>query len=251
LLNYLFDLSDSIDFHLNAIYNVDSLFNASAIDPATHESTSQYHHYQLKQFQLAQKGELDYLHTTQNIPEAKMRNQSIEAELLMEQYEKTVNTIFLENITEGKLNLDSLQFADLLLIAGTCPKIGGAAVFKARGIVAMYSDTIFVDDDALCAQQGVQYRIGQTNTTRPEISFVSIFPNPTKNTLTVRVKLEEMEPCIIKISNTLGQVIWQGTLSNPETILNHEISSLAPGTYFVEVHTKNRALRHIEKLIKL
>lgn len=141
--------------------------------------------------------------------------------------------------------------ADLLLIAGTCPKIGGAAVFKARGIVAMYSDTIFVDDDALCAQQGVQYRIGQTTTTRPEISFVSIFPNPTKNLLTVRVKLEEMEPCIIKISNTLGQVIWQGTLSNPETTLNHEISSLVPGTYFIEVHTKSRAIRHIEKLIKL
>lgn len=251
LLNYLFDLSDSIDFHLNAIYNVDSLFNASAIDSVTHEGTSQYHHFKLKQFQLSQKGELDYLHTTQNIPEAKMRNQSIEAELLMEQYEKTVNTIFLNNITEGKLNLDSLQFADLLLIAGTCPKVGGAAVFKARGIVAMFSDTMFVDDDELCAQQGVQYRIGQTTTTRPEISFVRIFPNPTKNLMTVRLKLQDMEPCIIKISNTLGQIIWQGILSNPETILNHEISSLAPGTYFVEVHNQNRGLRHIEKLIKL
>lgn len=251
LLNNLSDLSDSIDFHLNAIYNVDSLFNANAIDSVTHESTSQFHHDQLKQFQLAQKGELDYLHTTQNIPEAKLRNQSIEAELLMEQYEKTVNTIFLNNITEGKLNLDSLQFADLLLIAGTCPKIGGAAVFKARGIVSMYSDTTFADDEELCAQQGIQYRKGQTSLVKSESSLIRIYPNPAKNLLTVQVKLEEMELCIIKISNTLGQVIWQGMLSNPETILNHEISSLAPGTYFVEVYPQNREIRHIEKLIKL
>lgn len=251
ILNYLFDLSDSIDFQLKAIYNVDSLFSAGVIDSIAHANSSQNLHSQLKQFQLSQKSELDYLKTIQNVTEAKVKNQSIEAELLLEQYDKTVNNIFLENIAEGKLSLDNTQFAVLLQIAGICPKIGGAAVFKARGIIAMYSDTTFVDDDELCAQQGVQYRIGQTTSIKTESKLVRMFPNPSKNILTVQVKLDVMEPCIIKISNTLGQLIWQGNLTNSETILSHEISTLVPGTYFIEVYNQNRAIRHIEKLVKL
>ena len=113
-----------------------------------------------------------------------------------------------------------------------------------------YSEA-FVDDDELCAQQGVQYRIGQTTSIKTESKLVRMFPNPSKNILTVQVKLDVMERCVITISNTLGQVIWQGNLTNAETVLSDEISSLAPGTYFVKVHNQSQTVNHIEKLVKL
>ena len=132
-----------------------------------------------------------------------------------------------------------------------CPRLGGAAVFKARGLLAMFSDTLFVDDELLCAQQGLQYRKGQQQAKVTKAPGVRLYPNPTNNNLAIQIEQEISEPFTIIITNTLGQIIWQGQTHIATTLLTNEINTLASGTYLVQVYNNSRSINHIEKFIKM
>ena len=129
--------------------------------------------------------------------------------------------------------------------------IGAAAVFKARGILAMFSDTLFVDDELLCAQQGLQYRKGQQLAKVSKPNGIKLFPNPTNQSITIQIEQEVKELFTIIITNTLGQIIWEGSMQSNTKVLTNELSSLSSGTYTVQVFNISQSICHFEKLIKL
>lgn len=78
------------------------------------------------------------------------------------------------------------------------------------------------------------------------ISQMAVYPNPTKDV--VNIKLKESHPdSEIKITNMIGEVIFQDTLkyTMAEKI---NISNFASGVYFVQVKTGNSIL--VQKIVK-
>lgn len=64
-------------------------------------------------------------------------------------------------------------------------------------------------------------------------SILSLYPNPAKNTVTVK-GLNKNITAIIKITNAQGkEILSQNSIQSSSATLN--ISVLAPGTYFVQV----------------
>lgn len=251
LINYLDLLSDSIGSKLYQIFVLDSLHELQLIPQATYENNRQALFSLIEQIQQDHNNQLQILYKPDKAETAQLKNESIITDKLLEQYEKTVNEIYFGNIARGNLSVSQTQLDDLILIAGTCPKIGGTAVFKARSLVTLFVDSLFFDDDSLCFQQGVQYRLAHSSTKTVSKPSAVIYPNPASDRLFIRIEEEVTGPINVSICNTLGQRLWLGTISGQEAIIQNGISELAAGSYFVELTSSNGTFHHISKFIKL
>lgn len=69
-----------------------------------------------------------------------------------------------------------------------------------------------------------------------ESSFI-LYPNPSTNSLTIETKLDWIGETIIRIFNSSGVLIIEKTLHNQEK-MNMDVSTLAPGMYFVEIRNE-------------
>jgi len=84
-----------------------------------------------------------------------------------------------------------------------------------------------------------------------EIGSIRLYPNPSSQSLTINIEQEVKEQFSIIITNTLGQIIWQGQTHIATTLLTIEINTLASGTHLVRVYNNSRSINHIEKFIKM
>ena len=70
---------------------------------------------------------------------------------------------------------------------------------------------------------------------------ISLFPNPTNNDLTIRVKTINDLPNTVQIFNMIGQNISFKKISNPED-LNVKTSTLSKGMYFIKITKENASI---------
>lgn len=77
-------------------------------------------------------------------------NSSIVAQHNFETYEIAINDILIHAALDT-VAFDSLQRQTIETIAAMCPLEGGVAVYKARSLLYLYNDTIWFDDETLCA----------------------------------------------------------------------------------------------------
>ncbi len=129
----------------------------------------------------------------------------------------------------------------------------GINTIPAKGVASNY---IYTDKNPLDGTNYFRIRenaINGTNTFSPVVkvvfndnSIISLYPNPAKNTVTVK-GLNKNVTAIIKITDMQGREISsQNFAQSSSAILN--IRSLAQGTYFVQVAQEDKIVRM--KLIK-
>jgi len=87
------------------------------------------------------------------------------------------------------------------------------------------------------------------NTAIPEVSLseaLSIYPNPTKGKVNVKLTLPASQEYIIKITNLIGQTIIteSGTFNAGRNVLNINLEELNNGIYFISVHTGSQSVMH-------
>jgi hypothetical protein len=72
-------------------------------------------------------------------------------------------------------------------------------------------------------------------------NIISIFPNPTKDVITIKFKATTLQDIDIKIANSLGQNVFENTISNYIGTLTEKVnlSSFSEGLYFVKITTDN------------
>jgi hypothetical protein len=102
----------------------------------------------------------------------------------------------------------------------------------------------------LTFQQGFQQSITEMvyNTISIPDFSVTIYPNPVVDSFTITVATAPEEPLIIKITNLLGQQLYQGQLPSFQSQKTIPFASFPNGTYLVQLFSGNQIVT--KKIIK-
>jgi len=86
-----------------------------------------------------------------------------------------------------------------------------------------------------------------------QTGLVSIYPNPTDNTINIELTSMDQDVAYLKLMDVLGRTVMtnlDAELSTGTTLIPMDISSLSAGTYILQVMTKSGALVGDYKVIK-
>lgn len=100
-------------------------------------------------------------------------------------------------------------------------------------------------------QQGFQQSLAAmvSNTISVPDFSVTIFPNPVVDSFTITVANAPEEPLTIKITNLLGQVLYQGQMSSFQSQKTIPFGSFSNGTYLVQLFSGDQIVT--KKIIKI
>jgi hypothetical protein len=100
-------------------------------------------------------------------------------------------------------------------------------------------------------QQGFQQSLAAmvSNTISVPDFAVTIYPNPVVDSFTISVANAPDETLSIKITNLLGQVLYQGQLPSFQSQKTIPFGSFPNGTYLVQLFSGNQIV--IKKIIKI
>jgi len=180
-------------------------------------------------------------------------NNGIVTNIDFQNYERRVNTIYLNTVAVNNFAFDEEQIVELAEIAHLCPALGGTAVFKARSLYALVNDTALYNDDGVCLEQGVMYRLSKTNSANEGKVLntpLTVFPNPTNGKFILKSKFELPLKVQIRILNSLGQVLHNELVEIKGEYEVNALNAKAGGLYFVQVFDYSGRLIFLDKLIK-
>lgn len=178
-------------------------------------------------------------------------NQGIVTQRDFEEYERRINDIYLNTVAIDSLVFSDQQVAEIEEIARLCPSLGGEAVYRARSLYAIISDTAFYNDELTCLQQGVLFRLsGDKESKNNFIKDFKVIPNPNNGQFTLKAELEESQLLQIRVVSSLGQVLYNKQL-NFTTEYNFDcLLNKSQGLYFIQVLDKAGEIIFSEKIIK-
>ncbi len=174
-------------------------------------------------------------------------NNAIPAVAVYEVNRKEINNIYLNTIAKGNYGFTTTQLNTIESVAGQCPLSGGNAVYDARALLRSVKDTLFYDDDALCARAGGREE-GQKAISSNELFDFSIFPNPTKAHFTISFNAPLQEDTELTLYTLTGKPIRSFSILTGTIIWDVDVSHLSSGMYFCEVTQKGQILK-TEKLL--
>ncbi len=174
----------------------------------------------------------------------------LDAELIQKN-QRSVIDIYLSSYAKNQTP-SPLQWQELEQIAQECPLSGGNAVFTARAILQQeYTDSVrYWSDYASCIAAGFDVRSTLTqNTQQLDIidSNLSVYPNPSKNTIFISHKLNKDKCWYVVLYNMAGQVQLQSNYCTQGSGIN--IKHLVAGSYVLKLF-ENGLLVHQEKIVK-
>jgi hypothetical protein len=115
-----------------------------------------------------------------------------------------------------------------------------------RSMQTTYYRLTQVDFDGHQKQEGII----TVRSTSLENDIVEIFPNPAKETLSIRVNSSNEEIATILIYNTLGQNIYSETINTGVTsLMQLNVSDYDKGTYFIEIQSSSTPTGNVQKII--
>lgn len=172
-------------------------------------------------------------------------NGILPANEIFENNEKVFNDIYLNTVAKGKLSFTPTQQSDLLNIASQCSLLGGKAVFYARAMYSLISDSTFNDRD-ICLQNGVEKHAQTTNSTTNEHNF-RFYPNPAHDQITLLWENSEDADCSLTLMNVLGKVLGTNHFSLLQNSYQVDLTNFASGVYLIQIinHSKKTNLGKI------
>jgi hypothetical protein len=118
-------------------------------------------------------------------------------------------------------------------IAYQCPLKSAAAVYKARRMYSILHPFTNFDNRAICLEQGMQYRIGNSNQNQSQLSI-------TESNGNLLVKFEgEGNLKQLSILNPIGQTITSWQTNQKQENLNINSLNLSNGFYIIHATTTN------------
>ncbi len=147
-----------------------------------------------------------------------------------EQNERTINDLYLEARSNQSFDFSSSQINTIRTIACQCPLAGGNAVYLARGLYAIFTDTTY-DDRELCLQAGINYKRGDKQQgVNNEFQFKA-YPNPANTSVTISWEFSSEEIAMYNITNSLGQQLFTDYFKLTDKSVTFDTGNLMPGVY--------------------
>ena len=103
-------------------------------------------------------------------------------------------------------------------------------IFIDQGVVNW--DLYFLDDFNLSSTPLLINEINESN-------YISVFPQPAKNSLNIHVKLNNNEINTLDLYNSQGKILSSTVLNKNTEKINLDVSQFKSGIYFIKVHSKN------------
>lgn len=179
-------------------------------------------------------------------------NQGIVTQRDFQEYERRINEIYLNTVAIDSIVFSSAQVAEIEEIARLCPSLGGEAVFKARSLYELISDTAFYNDEMTCLQQGVIFRLSQED--KPSkvsaSNYFKVIPNPNNGNFKLKCNLNETQLIEVRIVSTLGQVVYHQKFNFESEEYFDCLLNKAQGVYFIQVFDNSGKMIFTDKLIK-
>jgi hypothetical protein len=159
-------------------------------------------------------------------------NQAIVEPMDYEEMERAINDIFLKTIAIGEFEFTPEQMSQITQIAFQCPLKSAAAVYKAREMYALDYPMANFDNYQLCANQGIQYRQGNTGNNN-ELNVSQIY-----NQLQIEVS-GKTEYFNYKILNNLGQLVYLWHSNDKVQNIALENIIHIPGLYILQAQNSS------------
>lgn len=174
-----------------------------------------------------------------NIDNTKLSNDALELLGTFEQLQQQMNSLWLETIGKGIVDLDSAQWETASYWAMQCPYLYGPGVFTARSILAYHTDYSY-NDPALCLEVGMQYLQGHDKP-RPEAKY-ALMPNPASS----YAMLTSSEPidseCELLVLDMLGKPVLSVIVAKGSSLVDIDLSKLVPAVYSVVLKNQYKTL---------
>jgi hypothetical protein len=132
-----------------------------------------------------------------------------------------------------------------------CPYVNGSAVYKARGIYAMFVPGVDYDDMEVCNSIGV-YKGGESLYEKENevlgiinqkpISDLRIYPNPTSEVLTLEFSPQVEMKGELMILDLLGNVIQYHSINSNLNITTVHLKKLNSGIYIYKFVDDNEKI---------
>ena len=103
-------------------------------------------------------------------------------------------------------------------------------MFIDQGVVNW--DTYFLDDFNLSSSPLLLNEFIESN-------LISVFPQPAKNKLNIKVNLNNSEVYTLEFYNSQGKLLLSKVLNKNDEKINLDVSQFKSGIYFIKVHSKN------------
>jgi hypothetical protein len=163
------------------------------------------------------------------IQDAAMKNQNLVPVELPEIDAAIINEIYTLYETDGEIPIEQ-ELSTILSVANQCPYAGGKAVYQARALVHLFTDSVQYNDEAVCLQSGI-FRVGEENKENQTLSF-SLSPNPAKEKVRVNFSLKVDEPFTIQLLDITGREIKCQSFATSAKV-ELDITALPSGMYIV------------------
>ena len=164
---------------------------------------------------------------------AEQINNDITSATDLESYEKTVNTIFIDFLQTGIITQS--QSEQLEEIAVLCPREGGMAVYKARGLLPECVKTRITDNYSECYPAPTPPDVVEERSDKNLQGTITIssdiFPNPAGNSVTITVPDGSIGNVLF--FNSFGVVKIEESIKGASNGI--DLSRLQPGVYTVSI----------------
>lgn len=219
--------------YLDTLQCLDSLLamNFSSSIASTRTALAQ----QYQQARNQQQTYLDNLHQQRQTAIAPIcnTNSSFSTNVLHEQLEQQVNTIYLNTIAVGIFSFNNQQLNVLRLIASYCPQEGGVAVHHARSMLALVEPVSLVDFD--CGAENYKPIYKQEEEPANTEWTVDLYPNPTDSRIIVNSNHSLESDLYIEIYNSLGQLVLINIPKADNSTMDIDVTNLLDGVYIMRL----------------
>lgn len=177
------------------------------------------------------------IQSTDNASTLQAQNAQTATNAQYELNEKIVNEIYLATVARENYTLSPTQQVNLLNIAYQCPLAGGKAVYLARNLYSIYTDSIQWDDDSLCVAAGMNFR--QSNNIKAtefkEFSNISLYPNPASQEVTVIFHYQTANEQKIILYDIMGKEVSHYLVTTNKENYVIKLSNLPSGVYTLKI----------------
>jgi nitrite reductase/ring-hydroxylating ferredoxin subunit len=162
--------------------------------------------------------------------EAEVKNNLVNATGLIETNEKIINDININYQIEGREYLLS-RYQEIYAIANQCPYAGGPAVYEARVLLRVITDTILYDDASTCLLQGI-YRAA-AGTDNENAIEIFLKPNPANEYVDLFIANNNGSNCKVTITDALCKEVKAIAIDCKQKSVRIDTRQLAQGVYTV------------------
>lgn len=153
-----------------------------------------------------------------SLQEIQALNDSIIPEGRADSLLRIFNAVYYQTYGIGNAEISSEQYAVYTYLAAHCPFENLDVVYRSRGVVHTYNDTIRYADSLLCAQIGITVKssrpIAYTPMIQKPIEY-KVYPNPAREHIRVLISEIPKFPILFIIEDILGRKVYEeNTLLN-------------------------------------